>query len=115
MKEIKTVPLGSVIGCNDKKFIVVGYKSNVVDNAYQLHYIAAPYPGGLCAPEQLKLIPVADAETLILGYQCKAFEVVEGFLNGLNQLYTAFSADEIDHALEQKAETETKERDETDE
>ena len=93
-------PVGSVVECSGKQFLIIGYEANKLEDRYEMQYVVVPYPAGFCAAEQLKVTSVEQVNLVEKGYDGGATgETATNFVNGLMNVFSAFSAQEIEEEL----------------
>lgn len=95
----QVAPVGSVVECADRRWLVMGYRSEKQSEHYCMCYIAAPYPSGFCGADQVKLLPVSESTVLQPGCEDAASEAVTDYVGKLAELYPSVSAEEMDRAL----------------
>lgn len=99
-----TLPVGSIIGMNDNKYMISGYTFSDLTGKKELNYIILPYPAGFINVTAVRTIPDEGFKVLALGYDCEAYRVLADFYNKIREIAQNLTAEQVNAYLQEAAE-----------
>lgn len=99
-----TLPIGTVIGIDENKYMISGYTFSDTTGKKELNYIVLPYPQGFINATSVRAIPDEGLEVLAMGYDCEIYRVLADYYNKIREIAQSLTAEQMNAYLQQAAE-----------